>query len=399
MVPKLTRRDDISRNTEPSALMEKNSIKVLIIQPVVPAYRLSFFRELILRGFLDITILAGKRVFWGPESCEGAEEIANLGHETRAFLGDQLFWQENLWIPKHYGAGDILVLTGAPRLLNNPFLIVQARWKKMKIVWWGQGWTAGLRPWMLTFRRVLMKMVDVVVLYTEKEAREYAIAGFEQKPVFGLNNTIGTTEISLQRQWWNTARLDEFKKSQGFTRPFRLLFVSRIKQKTRLDLAIEALRYLPEELYELVIIGDGPELDAWQTVAREHGVDDRVRWLGAIYKEEALAPYFLTASCFVYPGAIGLSLLHAFAYGLPVITHRDALLHGPEFAALTDGVNGLTFQPGNPHNLAEKIEKLCRDMSLLQSMRDNALRRIENEFSMEHMVETFEKAVRCAASI
>lgn len=372
-------------------------IKVLITQSVVPTYRLPFFRQLIHRGNFDITILAGKKVFWGPASCEGADEIANLGHETKGFFGKRLFWQENLWIPKHFGPGDILVLQGAPRLLNNLPLITQARLKKMKVVWWGQGWSVGLRPWMQKLRQVLMKLVDVVILYTNKEVREYTDAGFNKTRVFGLNNTIDTTEISVQRQQWNSARLDEHQRSCGFIRPFRLLFVSRLTQNKQLNIAIESLCFLPEELYELVVIGDGPELARSQAFARRRGVDERVHWLGAIYEEEALAPYFMTASCFVFPGAIGLSLLHAFAYGLPVVTHADALNHGPEFAALVDGVNGLTFDPSNPRSLAEKILTLCSDSVLLQSMRNNALHRIKNDFSMEHMVETFENAMHCAA--
>ena len=45
---------------------------------------------------------------------------------------------------------------------------------------------------------------------------------------------------------------------------------------------------------------------------------DLVGDLGSIYDEIELAPWFLTADAFVYPENIGLSILHAFGYGLPV---------------------------------------------------------------------------------
>ncbi len=371
--------------------------KVLIIQPVVPVYRMPFFRGLIQSGRFDYTIHAGSHINWGPVSCSAAGEFADLSHETLALFGGRIFWQQNLWIPERFGAGDILVLSGSPRLLNNPFLIIQARLKNMKIAWWGQGWTAGLKPWKLLFRRQLMKLVDVVMLYTEKEARDYVAAGFERMRVFGLNNTIGTAEILLRSKQWNVSRMEEFKQRQNFTRPHRILFVGRLMQKARLNLAIDALRHLPENLYELLIIGNGPELGALQDTARVHGVEHRIRWLGEIYEEDILAPYFLTSSCFVYPGGIGLSLLHAMAYGLPVITHDNARDHMPEFAALVDGINGLTFEQENPRSLADKIEALCSDVTLSQSLRDGSLQRIRNDYSMEHMVETFEKALLRAA--
>ena len=71
-----------------------------------------------------------------------------------------------------------------------------------------------------------------------------------------------------------------------------------------------------------------PELPALQSIAEELDVEQYVRWLGSIYDEAQLAPWFLTADAFVYPGAIGLSVLHAMGYGLPVVTQfRSNLPH------------------------------------------------------------------------
>lgn len=374
-------------------------IRVLIIQPVVPNYRMPFFKALIQNVDFDITIFAGRRIFHGPDSSAAAAEIADLDHETLTMLRGLLQWQRNIWIPKDFRAGDILVLSGNPRLANNPLLIAQARFKKMKIVWWGQGWTAHLKPWRVVFRRQLMRLADVVILYTEKEASEYISAGFNIDRVFGLNNTIDASEIKALRCQWDVPRLDAFKCQQGLTKPFRLLFVSRITPKARLVIILQALRLLPAGQYELIVIGDGPELSSCQQTARALGIETRVRWLGGVYDERLLAPYFLSASCFVYAGAIGLSLLHAFAYGLPVVTHGTAREHMPEFAALIDGVNGLTFVSDDPRNLADKIAALCADQALLQSMRENALKVIENEFSMGHMVMTFKHALLRAATV
>ena len=35
---------------------------------------------------------------------------------------------------------------------------------------------------------------------------------------------------------------------------------------------------------------------------------------------------------FVYPGEVGLSLIHAMAYGLPCLVHSDRLKHMPEIS-------------------------------------------------------------------
>ena len=64
---------------------------------------------------------------------------------------------------------------------------------------------------------------------------------------------------------------------------------------------------------------------------------DSIRWLGALYEQEVMAPWFLSAKVFVYPGYIGLSIMHAMGYGLPVITHDNMDNQSPEVAALRNG--------------------------------------------------------------
>ena len=55
---------------------------------------------------------------------------------------------------------------------------------------------------------------------------------------------------------------------------------------------------------------------------------------------------------FVYPGGVGLSLIHAMAYGLPSIIHDDRWRHMPEIAAFQDGRTGRTFEREDPGSLA-----------------------------------------------
>jgi len=59
--------------------------------------------------------------------------------------------------------------------------------------------------------------------------------------------------------------------------------------------------------------------------------------------ESDLAPWFLSSELFIHPGAIGLSLLHSFGYGLTVITHDNKMLHNPEYAIFEPELTGRNF--------------------------------------------------------
>ena len=73
---------------------------------------------------------------------------------------------------------------------------------------------------------------------------------------------------------------------------------------------------------------------------------------GAIYDDMDLAPYLMSAAVFAFPRAMGLSAMHAFGYGLPVVTCDDAATHGPEFEALRDGENARLYRPGDAADFA-----------------------------------------------
>src|SRR5205085_9067419 len=110
------------------------------------------------------------------------------------------------------------------------------------------------------------------------------------------------------------------------------------------------------------------------------------------------APWFLSSSCFVYPGSIGLSLLHAFGYGLPVITHADRRRHGPEIAALVHEWNGLECDAASPAALADCMRRLCADADLRERLGRHAYETVVNRYSMDIMVDRFVSAIGIASS-
>ena len=83
-------------------------------------------------------------------------------------------------------------------------------------------------------------------------------------------------------------------------------------------------------------------------------ISDKIVFTGPKYGKE-IFKYFLLSDIFVYPGGIGLALLHALSFGLPVITTDNYLLHGPEIELLIPGKNGDLYKNLSPENLAEKI--------------------------------------------
>jgi glycosyltransferase involved in cell wall biosynthesis len=243
-----------------------------------------------------------------------------------------------------------------------------------------------------------MRLADVLLLYTDAERDQFIKRGFVSHRVFATNNSIGSAEIKEAKNYWLAPRLQRFQEAQSIKDREILLFCGRLTLKSEFLLLLEALSEVAKlhPAVTLAVVGDGELRSSAQGRSEALGISDRVIWLGEVHEERQLAPWFLSSKALIYPGSIGLSLLHALNYGLPVITHATIRRHNPEISALEHGVNGFMFADGNVGALAASIVELLNDPERRQRMSEAALQTVEGRYSTERMVNGFVDAVHAA---
>lgn len=99
------------------------------------------------------------------------------------------------------------------------------------------------------------------------------------------------------------------------------LVVSRLAREKNLELAIEALAFTRHPGTRLAIVGEGPHRAALEGRAREVGVAERLRFVGAL-PSAALPDVYASGDAFVFPSTTetqGLVLAEALAAGLRVV--------------------------------------------------------------------------------
>lgn len=376
---------------------------LFVIQPSVPEYRLSFFEQLSCKPGFTLKVIASEDSLTasGLKCGRKSTRFDYSTCKSRAFFGGRLVWQSGLCIHERLRQGDVVVITGNPRILSNYLLIWRARRKGAGIVWWGHGWSAGSRGLFAWLRRQIMRIADVVLLYTDAEVDSYVALGFDRKTTCATNNALDQTLAYRFTMEWNAIKLAEFKKQNKIEGQHILLFCGRLTSKADVGFLIRAwdklVKQWPDAL--LVVIGDGPEAAKLKSMAKDLNIEAHVRWLGSIYEEALLAPWFLSADLFVYPGAIGLSVLHAMGYGLPVLTHSDSKHHMPEFAAIRDGYNSVTFERGDMENFVSKVGQVLSSPAFRHALSSNARETISATYSMEGMVKRFTQAVLKASEV
>jgi glycosyltransferase involved in cell wall biosynthesis len=118
-----------------------------------------------------------------------------------------------------------------------------------------------------------------------------------------------------------------------------------------------------------------------------------VRLLGSIYEEHELAPWYLTADVFCYPANIGLSIIHAMAYDLPVITHDNLRYHGPEIEILKNHLNGIFYKYNDDISLLKALEAILTNPDLRNFLSINAGRTVRNSYSIKDMADGIVNAI------
>jgi len=164
-----------------------------------------------------------------------------------------------------------------------------------------------------------------------------------------------------------------------------VLYVSRLEPENNAHLVIEAFKRV-RTAYRLLIVGDAPYAHDYITDLKDRARGDkRIVFTGFVFGQDYRALQ-QNAYCYVHATEVGgthPALLEAMGYGNCVLT-----LATPEnIEAVGDA--GITYE--NEFDLAEKLQRVLRDGSLVQSYRNRAQVRVQRYYDWDRVVDQYEK--------
>ena len=137
----------------------------------------------------------------------------------------------------------------------------------------------------------------------------------------------------------------------------------------------------------LLMIGDGPDRAAAESLAKELGVWDRVHWLGII---DDTAPLLASSDLFLLPSeneSFGLAALEAMACGLPVIATASGGM--PE--VIVDGETGFLAPVGDIEALSRGARTLLEDAERRSLFASTGRQRVEDQFRWDPVISQYEE--------
>jgi glycosyltransferase involved in cell wall biosynthesis len=385
--------------TTPSFASDSAPIRVTIVQPALAKYRIPVFRELARRPGIALRVVYSAVANLPNAAADDFVAVPSNRWEGR--IGPALMFHGAEWTECSGRSTDVVVLRWSPRSLSLAPGLLRSRMNGVGSVLWGHGYSKSERRWWVNSRNWLARRADALVFYDPNTREKYVRDGWDPQRLFVAINCLDHSEIDAARRWWEDRpeELAEFRRQHGLDSGPTILFVSRLQPANRVDLLVLALAKLLPDIPTLktVIIGSGNEEKRRLTRIAEDLVQaGSVVFLEGIYDERRLAAWFLSADVFCYPSNVGLSLIHALWYGLPVVTSDNLACQNPEVVALEHGVNGLLYEHGSVASLAGALRQIIMDQHLADSMSVAARAEVESRFTIPKMVDGLEAAIRFA---
>jgi glycosyltransferase involved in cell wall biosynthesis len=143
----------------------------------------------------------------------------------------------------------------------------------------------------------------------------------------------------------NIKKFAKFSKPAGLRSGF--VAVGRQTHYKKIDLAVKACNKTGTAL---TVIGEGPELQNLQSIAKEH-----IKFTGRLETIDALAKVVGSSEALLFPGIddFGIVSIEALSAGTPVIAYKD----GGALDYVKPGINGEFFEPQTPEALAKTVSK------------------------------------------
>ncbi|WP_455835205.1 glycosyltransferase [Pseudarthrobacter siccitolerans] len=361
--------------------------RIVIVQPVLTAYRKTFFE-----GVVRALEAAGHTclIVTGGERGNRKHSVTADWHRRRKSGGIRL----KTAVIRYFGsAGDIwgadLAVVPLSTLWIDSYLALLMRKLRIgpkRVIMWGHvdshsGTSHGIRERMADLQLLAS---DYVFSYTDSGRRSAMSRGVRADAVASLDNTVDLGTLakaveSVALTASHTSKLAHLNLQRGKT----FSYIGGLDGAKRIDFLAAALDLLwaKDKDIRLLVGGTGgqekllrPGIERGQVILLGQ-VDDRDK-----------AEMAAASSALLMPGRVGLVAAESFVLGLPIVT-TDNPYHAPEFDYLTPGIDCLVTT-NDVNSYCSTVLELASMPSEVGRLRKAALSK-SGWPSLDHMIDVF----------
>lgn len=364
--------------------------KVVLVQKMFASYRKPVFD--LLAQQIDLLVLHGHN-YSGIETAESnfSRKIPSIQYwhnDTNVILFPLFHILK--FRPK------VVILEFALGLINLPLIILICKMYGIKCAFWSHGYdrSIGFKPETRLsdkYRLLLMKWVGANIVYG-KEDRDVLKTHLKKSEVFIAQNTLDTVSATRIKKKLEADGKVRIKERLKVGHKFNLIFIGRLIPSKKPELLVDMYELLKNR-YNIKVgvhfIGDGPMLSKIKEMVKEKFIEEYFYLHGAVYDDVKTGELLFISDLMVMPGAVGLSVNHAFCFDCPVLSFKKNNghpSHGPEVEYITHNKTGFLLEEHSASAMAVAAHKLFMDNNLKDEFQENIRLMVTDVFPLEKMV-------------
>jgi glycosyltransferase involved in cell wall biosynthesis len=226
------------------------------------------------------------------------------------------------------------------------------------------------------FLKWVLSLPNAVVVLGEVEREAYErFCNFKRLAV--IPNAIDVGPYMVREKLWSSGAV-------------KLVYIGRLIADKGVFETLDALEALLHRdsgrlhSCRFVVAGSGPADEALRKRANSKLLSGHVEFIGPIFGDEKVE-FWQQADIFVFPTyhreGLPYTILESLASGTPLITTRAGNI--PD--AVEHGIHGLLVKPRSSNAVAEAIDQLLTNPSILQQMSTNCRRTARDRFAVDRL--------------
>lgn len=272
--------------------------------------------------------------------------------------------------------GSQLFLTLPARILGMRVLWIHYHARRNSLRW------SPLRPILLLFARLA-----TIIVATEQTQQMLIALRFPPHRLIIIPPGLGDAEGWQTNIFGSLAAVKQPQFRKG------ALVVGVIASLTRdhgIEYLLQAIRLCRDVIptIQCIIVGHGPERQQLQWLTERLDLKRNVLLVG--WNEESqkwLSHFDIVVDPAIVEAPFDYTMLEAMWEGIPIL----AVATSGSIDAIEQSKTGVRVEPRNPVMLAEAIANLYHHADWRKEMGERARKRVQEHFSLDHMIDEFEK--------
>jgi N-acetyl-alpha-D-glucosaminyl L-malate synthase BshA len=234
----------------------------------------------------------------------------------------------------------------------------------------------GLMPSFYEVTRFTIAVSDGITAVS-RFLRDATVERFKvDKPIEVIHNFVDSEEFSPEFD-------PEIKRRLAPNGERLIMHVSNFRKVKNLPVVLKVFNEVKkEQMARLILVGDGPEIEATERLAEELGIERDVVFLG---DQEYIAEILPVGDVFLLPSeheSFGLAALEAMSCGVPVVGSRVGGLH----EVIIEGETGFLCDPHDVSCMSRLVLSLLASEDYRRTMGEKARKRAIENFGRKELV-------------